>query len=137
MGNPLAELGEVLSDDQIMQFTQGARKKFIHEIAKDDFPQDTKTQIVFLKALSDMDKAALGNKKIGAAERQTASDALVAKAIIEISNKFGERHPFEVDDEGKLPVIEHELLPPANPVPGETDIGLSSDNYESLVSRFD
>lgn len=133
----LDELGDQLTDDQVMNFTQGVRKKFLHYICEGGLPDDIKEQNIFLKTLSDMDRAALGNKKVGVTEKQTATDALVAKAISDIATKFGETNPFMAGGDGLVPSIEHELLPETNPVPGEMDIGVSDETYKGLMDKFD
>jgi hypothetical protein len=133
----------VLTDDVILQFTQGTRKKFVAHILSEGFPEDTKSQNVLLTALADMDRAALGNKRIGAAERQTAADVLVAKTIARISEQYGQVNPFAAAESavgvvsGTTPTIEPTRLPSANPAPGETDIGLCEGNYNSLMALFD
>lgn len=130
---------EELTDDDIMRFTQGTRKRFVQELIQDNFPQDPKEQHVMLTAMADMDRAALGNKRIGANERQAAADALVARAIGEISNQFGSTNPFAArnGEERELPEYEASRLPNADPVPGETDVGISDQTYKEMSDKFD
>lgn len=135
---PKDEVPEIeLSDDDLIRFTQGTRKKFIEHLVKDGFPEEPKEQYVLLTAMADMDRTALGRKRIGASEKQSAADLLVARAITQIGEQFGDRHPFEREGEGRAPTIEEDKLPDAEAVPGETDIGLSEENYESLVKKFE
>lgn len=128
---------EGMTDDDLMKFTQGTRKRFIEHITLKGFPEDTKEQAILLAALSDMDRTALGNKRIGANERQAAADALVARAISQITDQFGSRNPFEGERRGEIPVYDPTKLPEASPVPGETDIGLSEQTYKDMASKFD
>lgn len=131
---------ETLGDDFILRFTQRKRKAFVEEITRSGFPEDPKSQNVMLAALADMDRAALGNKRIGANERLAAADALVAHAITELANQFGSDNPFErgttIQGEAKV-TPDLEKLPAANPAPGETDIGISNETFDSLISRFE
>jgi len=134
---PADETNEhALTDDDIMRFTQGTRKRFVDEIIKDGFPNNPKDQHVLLNALADMDRTALGNKRIGANERQAAADALVARAIAQISQQFGGDNPFQ-QGQGQVPTFNAELLPDAEPAPGETDVGLSDQTYKALAEKYD
>lgn len=130
---------EDVNDDHILRFTQRKRKAFIEQMTNEGFPEDPKSQTVMLAALADMDRAALGNKRIGANERLAAADALVAHAITELSSRFGSKNPFEggATIEGQLHQPDPKQLPDPKPVPGETDIGLSNETFETLVSRFE
>lgn len=127
----------VLTDDDIISFTQGTRKRFIDEVIAEGFPQDPKEQHVMLTALADMDRTALGNKRIGATERQSAADSLVARAITQLGDNFGANNPYEKDVGGSIPAYDASLLPDANPVPGETDIGLSDQNYKAFTAEYE
>jgi hypothetical protein len=126
-----------LSDDDIMRFTQGTRKRLVGELIKEGLPEDKDGIEVLLHAMADMDRTALGNKRIGANEKQSAADIMVATAIAQISSQFGQQNPFEGNSEKILPTYDQKRLPPANAVPGETDIGLSEENYDNLVKQFD
>lgn len=128
--------GEI-GDEEIIRFTQRTRKAFVDEITKGGFPEDPKEQRVLLTALSDMDRTALGNKRLNVEEKQTAVDAQVATMVSKITSQFGGRNPFEGATSGDLPKIDEKALPEPDPVPGEKDIGLSEDSYEDLMRRHD
>lgn len=126
-----------LSDDQIIQFTQSKRKAFVDYLLFEGMPEETNQQTVLLTALADMDRTALGNKRIGSSEKQTAADALVARAISQLSMQLGTRNPFQENGEKGEPKVETDKLPEISTVPGELDVGLSDENYQNLISRFD
>ena len=129
---------ESLSDDALLTFVQRKRKEFVDELIKEGYPTDPKEQYVFLTALSDMDRTAINNKRIGAAQRQSAADALVARAISQISNTFTATSPFERESTStRSPSVEVHLLPASKAVPGETDIGIVNEDYQTLVTKFD
>lgn len=134
--DPLAAM-EGLTDDDILRFTQGTRKNFVNHLLKGGFPSDPKDQKILLTTLTDMDKVALGNKRIGAADKQSAADILVAKAIATISGQFVDTDPFVKDGVRELPAIDMDQLPPADPVPGETEVGLSDESYAAIMAKFD
>jgi hypothetical protein len=124
------------SDDDLLKFSQGVRKRFINTITKTGFPEDPKEQRVLLQALSDMDKQSLGNKAIGASEKQSESDLLVARALSNLGSHFGTVNPFE--GEGKeIPKLEDGSLPVIEIAPGETDVGLSDENYDGFMKKFE
>lgn len=133
-----ALIGEVeFSDDDILRYTQGIRKRFIDEQIQNGFSDDIKAQTILLTALADADRTALSNKKIGASEKVAASDRMVALAIARLRGQLGEVDPFEINEDGKVPTIDLNELPPTNAVPGETDIGISNENYAQLIAKFD
>lgn len=125
------------NDDEILALTQRHRQALLNHLLASGFPDDAKTQTVLLTALADMDRTALGNKRIQSGERMLHADALVNRAIATIVQQYGKGVPFQSAQPGVIPEIEMHQLPDVNPVPGETDIGLSEENYESLVKRFD
>lgn len=124
-------------DDDVLGYTQGIRKKFVEATLAKGFPEDSKDQKVLLTALKDMDSVAINNKRIGASEKQTASDLLVVTALAELSSRLGQTNPFEGTTEKALPVPDVSRLPVADTVPGETDIGLSTTNYDEFVAKYD
>ena len=126
-----------LTDDMVLSFTQGTRKKFIAHLLANGFPEDTKEQHILLTSLADMDRVALGNKRIGVNEKQAAADVLVAKAIAQISAQYGQVNPFEGQTQAFEPVYDLTRLPAPQPAPGETDIGLCEGNYKTLMELYD
>ncbi len=126
-----------MSDDELMNFTKGTRKSFLRYILREGFPDDPKDQSTLLSAMNDMDRTALGNKRIGANDRMAAADVMVAKTIAMISESFTGSNPFERENQGQVPAIEMSLLPDADIAPGETDIGVSTESYKDFVKKFD
>ena len=131
--------GEVpMSDDEVMRFTQGVRRKYIAHLTSEgsSFPKDTKEQGLLLTALADMDRTALGNKRIQATELQSETDMQVAQVMAELSRRYGQSHPFRVDAEvGHIPEPNNNLLPIADAVPGETVVGTYTTDYDTLMLK--
>lgn len=123
------------TDDEVLKHTQSIRKKFLDSLVERGFPKDPKDQKIFLNTLSDMDKVAMGNKRIGANEKQSAADALVAQALADMTAKLGKTNPFEAGTDNSIPEPVKEKLGEANPVPGEMDIGLSQLDYETFMAE--
>lgn len=132
------------SDDDIIARNQGIRRRFIDTLtAEGKFPEDTKEKYVLLQAMADADRTAIQNKKIGSSEKQGAADRQAALIIAKMGSTFGSKSPFERqrtdDDEGERepPRLDSAQLPAVELVPGETEIGLPSDNYESFMQRME
>ncbi len=130
-----------LTDDDILRFTQSKRRELVDKLLEDGIPVTKDDQTVLLQALGDMDRTALGNKRIGAAEKLAESDRLVADAVLKINRQFGARSPFEatevIDGEVIPPTPVLDQLPKANPVPGETGIGISELKYDEFMDEME
>lgn len=135
---------DLLTDDNILRFTQGQRKKLEAHLLVNGWPNDKDSQDVLLKIYADMDRQALGNKRIGAAEKLADSDKYVASVIADVVKRFGSNIPYENGstvatgllieqyvDEEKL------KLPRADPVPGEMGIGTANMNFGDFVKAFE
>lgn len=126
-----------LTDDEKLDYTNDIRNKLILKLTKDGAPEDTKSQFVLLTALSDMDRSSINKKRIGVARQQMEIDLVVAKAIATLSNTI-DTNPFENKNSVRqMPNLILEKLPKANPVEGETAIGIMEGNYDELIKRFD
>ena len=132
-----------LTEEEIFKYTQGLRKNLVDTIVQDSMPKDKDSQQVLLSALADMDRTALGNKRIGSTEKIAASDRLVADAVRRITVTYGTEDPFKgkmgtgVNGNVEAPTPDKNMLPEANAVPGETDIGVSEIKYDEFVAQFD
>lgn len=90
---------------------------------------------------NDMDRQALGNKRIGVEQKQSEADRMIATVIADVAKRFGSQVPF-ANGEGGL-VIDHnppdgaEKLPRISTVPGEMDIGIESQNFNDFVKKFE
>lgn len=126
-----------MTDDEILHYTLAKRRELIGVLTKGGVPTDPKDQRTLLTTLSDMDKVALGNKRIGASEKQSAADVLVATAISEISRRFETTDPFKGGNRLSEVIVDVEKLPDANLVPGETDVGLSTQSFKELINKFE
>lgn len=134
-----------MNDEDIVSFTQRTRKKLVDQItgSGQNMPSEKGDQLVLLTALTDMDRTALGKMKIGAKERQGAADREAAAIIAKMFGTFGSSSPFEKKGEliegtpVRAPQLEDSSLPPLTTVPGETDVGLSTENYEQFMQRME
>jgi hypothetical protein len=136
---------DLLTDDNILRFTQKQRKALEAELLKNGWPSDTDTQGQLMTLWNDMDRQALGNKRIGAAEKLADSDKYVASVIADVVRKFGSNIPYENGNStvgGGLLIeqyVDGELhkLPKVEPVPGEMSIGTANMNFGEFVKDFE
>jgi hypothetical protein len=135
---------DLLTDDNILRFTQKQRKSLEAELMKNGWPKDTDTQEQLMTLWNDMDRQALGNKRIGAAEKLADSDKYVASVIADVVKKFGSKIPYENGSRGDTGLLieqytegEKHKLPKAEPVPGEMGIGTANMNFTDFVKAFE
>lgn len=130
-----------LTDDEIIRLTQSQRKKLLEHYTERGIPNDLESQQALMTLLSDMDRTALGNKRVGAAEKLAGTNELVAQAITDVIKHFGSVNPFENNTKGVLleGVLEPDmtLLPAALPVPGEMNMGIETDDFNEFVKQFE
>lgn len=131
----------VLSDDEILRLTQGQRKKLLDHYTKDGIPNSLEEQQALMSVLADMDRTALGNKRIKTDEKLSGTNELVAHAIADVIKHFGGRNPFENAESGividQLPTPDTKLLPQVSPVPGEMNVGLESNDFNTFIKKFE
>lgn len=146
--NDVVPSSENLTDDDLLRFTQRTRKRLIDDMTKGDMPSDNKDRMVLLTALADMDRTALGNKKIGAAEQIAESDRIAAQAIARMNRMFGNNDNFAIAEEIpdyiegvsrriQGPELDLELVPDITVAPGEMDQGLSAMTYDEFMKHMD
>jgi hypothetical protein len=137
---------DLLTDDNILRFTQKQRKALEAELLKNGWPKDSDTQEQLMTLWNDMDRQALGNKRIGAAEKLADSDKYVASVIADVVRKFGSNIPYEngaaMTVGGGLLIEqyvegEQHKLPKVEPVPGEMSIGTANMNFGEFVKDFE
>lgn len=142
----LAELDEAnnlpfQTDDERMAYTQNIRKRLVVKMTASGIPEDKGEKAVLLTALADIDRAALGNKRIAAASKDSHEDRQAAMIIAALS---AVRYPTPSGSPFEAPIIEGQFreLPPLNEsnlpalvlVPGETDIGNTTRTYDEFMA---
>jgi len=130
-----------LTDDEIIRLTQGQRKKLLDHYTSNGIPATAEDQEALMRLLADMDRTALGNKRIKTDEKLAGTNELVAQAITDVIKHFGSKNPFENNNSGVIidafPEPDTKLLPSANPVPGEMNIGVESHDFNEFVKQFE
>lgn len=130
-----------MSDDDIIRLTQGQRKKLLDHYTEKGIPNTIEEQEALMKLLADMDRTALGNKRVKTDEKLAGTNELVAQAITDVIKHFGGKDPFANNTTGviidALPEPDVKLLPVANPVPGEMSIGIETHDFNDFVKKFE
>jgi hypothetical protein len=128
----------VLTDDDLIAGNQNIRQLLVREMIANGIPTDNKERYLLLTALGDSDRTALAQKKIGSTEKQGAADRQAALMIAEMAKRYGSASPFQAPGQlGRIPVIQAGQLDGVELVPGETDIGTSSETYDSFMERLE
>ncbi len=129
---------ELMNDDEVLDYTQIQRRKFINQFTNggQTMPTDAKDAKVLLTALADMDRSALGKKRIRTDEQIAQMNAQSVDAIAAEVRRtmLGRQLPDEVREPPTLDGLD---LPPLALVDGETDVGINSESYDSFKQRFE
>ena len=134
---------ELMTDDDVLDFTQLQRRKFIRVFTKDgeQMPTDPKEAKVFLTALSDMDRSAIGKKRIKSDERIAEMNAQVVEGIAaEVRHTMSSYYRASGDViEGEIvaPTLDDSQMPPLESVEGETAQGIESESYDAFEKRYE
>ena len=126
-----------MTEDEVLQYTQTIRKDLVDNIIEGGVPTDNETRYALLTTLGDMDKQAMGNKKIAASLVGSESDRLVANALIMLGNQLQGRNPYEKEVGGEIPAVDFTMLPAIEMTPGEDEQGISSEKYDEFMGRME
>lgn len=137
----LPVMRELITEDDQLSYTQRMRHRMIEEMTDygKTVPSDNKDRNTMLAALADMDKQTLGLKKIGSKEKMSAADREAASLLARMLNRMGGQDLLssEVDETRAVPSLDEITLAPLEVVPGETDIGTITEDYDSFIARME
>lgn len=129
-----AIIGKQLTDDEVLNYTQDIRKRFVDEIVKDKLPVDDKgTAGLMLQALADMDRTAIGKKKIVIEQGQSESDRMVANALAQLAQNPNLPDLFSAHGKGVIIDADVSRLPQIDHVPGQDAVGIEDRNYDGFI----
>lgn len=124
------------SEDSILTFTHMARMQAVAKLTETGIPtEDPKKMGAFLTTLADMDRAALGRKRLKTEEKLGNAQALAAGAIAEVLRKTNNGRIWEALEpvDRKAPTLGGDI-PEPELVPGEIDTGTRRDvTYDSFM----
>jgi len=130
-----------MSDDDVLDYVQGQRKRVADILTKDGLPEDRDTLEVLLSTLDGLGRTALGKKKVKSEENGNKNTMAAIEAMQLLGKQFGNTNPF-LKEVNQTSVIEHvvetDRLPKITTVEGEKDIGISANTYDDFTrSRAD
>lgn len=130
---------DVTNEDEVLRHTQGLRLDVIRNMTEKGIPTDKESIDVILRAAADMDRAALGNKRIKTDDKNAAADRLAASAIAKMYSQLGNGDPFAVGNVGTggKPAHPDVLVDGVKPMEGEMEIGVSSETYDQFQQRVE
>jgi hypothetical protein len=127
---------EPINEDQILSYTHGIRKKIVSSMMeRGEVPKDIKEISTLAGVLSDMDRAALTNKRIKADEKANSNIAGAAGVVAHLlkSLKVSEVQHAPSDDVA-IPEIPNGFeLPSVSP--DELIQGTSTTTYEDFAKQ--
>lgn len=140
--NPEENAETEYTDDQNIAYTQQLRRQILTDVTKDGLPKDKESIDLVLEAARDIDRTALGNKRIQSGDRNSDSNHRVAMAVQQLQRSLGNANPFEVGPDGQDPAIDQarfndDLLPDIEVKPGEMDVGHHEETYKEFMARMD
>lgn len=132
-----------LTDADVLKQTQQRKFKLLQTLEKTEagVPTDAKEMQVYLQTLESLDRVAISKMKIQSAEGMAEGDRLAALTIAKLTQQMQGVNPFMTDANAPLkagiPEVDASLLPEVDLVPGETDIGVSTQTYEQFVNEVE
>lgn len=130
-----------ISDDEVLDYTQVIRRKFVAEVTVQGskMPTDPKEAKVLLTALADLDRAALGKKRIKSEEEIAKMSAQSVSAIADEVRKAmgGDGYVPNGDSDRPPPVLDDAGMPPLQLVEGEKDTGINAETHEAFMERYE
>lgn len=120
-----------MSDDFLnntLDFTDQKRRKLLHEIEKENqgvIPTEQTAATLYLRALSDMDHAAIQHSRVKTEEKAADNDASVAEVIRDVVRRLGGANPY------KLEAPAENVKPPELPSQIEESVSIQDSELET------
>lgn len=129
---------EPMSNEAVLQYTQQLRRRVADRLTQHGLPDDIKEAKLLLETLDGMDRASLAAMKIQSDEKIAGDSNITLKLIAEMENNL-KGNPFRLKSgsvERPAPSIEEASgLPQLELVPGETDIGVFTEDINDFLNR--
>ena len=137
MSTETSLMGEIDTEDSILDYVHQKRKFIVDELTKSGVSSDPEMIKITLSALKDMDSQALGKKRIKADERtgdnQAAAAALIAQILIATKSNNPTNTYIDINSVSRC-------LPDSVPMPvivdGETSLEQSRQSYEEFMNTM-
>lgn len=128
-----------MSDDQVFDYTQLLRRKFVDTVTENGVkvPTDPKEAKVFLSALADMDKIAIGKKRLRSEEEMNKHSAqAIADLAAAVKQSMQSNEHDAIDTDRQPPPLNETGMPPLELVEGETHVGSDAIDYSAFEKRI-
>lgn len=142
---PVEDL-EPMDYDKALSYSQIHRRRIVDSLmAGPQVTSDTKELSVVLKALSDMDKSVLMERKNNIDQGSADSSKAVAEAMREFITGQNNINPFARKADGSvteptatvIPEVDLEKLGEYELVDGEDEVGVISETYNEFIDRME
>lgn len=125
-----------ITDDGAIEFSQLVRKDIVNKLMAEGALDDNNSINTVLRALEGMSSTALSNKRMKT-DKEISSEQSKAKTILgEVYKLMGNKNPYESEVATNRQLdIPDQLCSDFKQVPGETDIGVSVENFDSFAKK--
>ncbi len=136
MTDQTTSAGQAESEDEILEYVHGQRKRILNAVMGEKIPDDPKMIGIALQTLDGMSRDALGKKRIKVEEQGNATAEQATGIISELLRKATGLAPFEAAQPVSRPPVQlGGDVPPPTLVEGETATVAPQGSYESFTSN--
>lgn len=124
--------------DAVLDYTHNKRLDLVEALAPTIAKDDPKVIGHYLKALGDMDKAAMGKRRLGieeAAQESNEAEARASADLLRAMKRDMFALPLGEAPPRVAPTLSNDIPAPAL-VPGETEIGVESMTYDGFKKKM-
>lgn len=124
--------------DVVLDYTHAKRLDLVEALAPNIRNDDPKVIGHYLKALGDMDKAAMGKRRLGieeAAQESNEAEARASADLLRAMKRDMFSLPLDQAPNRTAPTLSSEVPPPSL-VPGETNIGVETLTYDGFKKEM-
>lgn len=128
-----------LSYEETLAYSQNVRRRIVEHYTEDKIPADVAEVGVVLKALKDMDVAAIEHKRNSIEEGKSNNSRHIAEAMAEFLKIQRNENPFKAKTliERPIPEVDITLLGEHTIVPGEMDVEVIVEDADDFIRRMD
>src|SRR5574343_366643 len=135
---------KVLTGAEQIKKNQRIRNLLVDKLTKDGsvITEDPDTVKLLLEVMKDSDRTTLSELKINTDDQNAQQDRLAAMTIAQVGRQMGAANPFErvvnpTDGDDSRSTANGALLPEIELVPGNIDIGTSTETYDSFMAKME
>jgi hypothetical protein len=128
---------DVSREDDVIVYTQQKREMVVDHLMKTGVPEDTAQLSLLLGALSDMDRTALGSKRLRVDDKAVSTAQQAAHLIGEVLQRIPLARPYEAEIpiDREIPVLPDHLTD-IKLVEGEVSQIQSNETHDEFIKRM-